>query len=276
MIRVKSLEAVSFKEEFNRKYIPEDKIPLFYDSIKHTVVCLMAIKPNKEVKDVENDESPYFGDPAEEVESSPVKMDFKEKQAEEIPSEKMIFGTGVVLDSGFILTANHVVKGAKYISFRHLEDTNFYTCEVINHDTINDLAMLVRYSGEFTKCVEFGESKDIKHGRNVYCISNPGVNSHFAVFRDTFSIGQIGCPDRLVENKKLIQINNTDGSYTGSMGAPVFSSSGTLIGIITKIEKPYDFAVRVDVVMEFFKATLQQVLDQKRSLGNSQATKEEQ
>ncbi|KAI3859417.1 hypothetical protein MKX03_013784, partial [Papaver bracteatum] len=84
------------------------------------------------------------------------------------------------------------------------------------------------------------------------------VNSHFAVFRDTFSIGQIACPERLVENKKFIQINNTHGSYTGSMGAPVFSSSGTLIGIITEIVKPYDFAIRVDVVMEFFKATLKQ------------------
>ncbi|KAI3934362.1 hypothetical protein MKW92_015633 [Papaver armeniacum] len=226
------MESVSYEQKFKGNCIPDNET--FYEEMKDTVVYLYIIKPIQEEE--EEDESNYFtgGDP---------------EVVEEPKSEKLMIGTGVIIEGGYILTAAHIVNGNSSVSLRHLEGSTFINCKVSYIDTNKDLALLerrLRVEGSPMKYVNFGKLEEIKTGRNVYCISNAGSN------RGTFTIGYISIHRRLIESKNRIQIsNNLHGYQRGSIGAPVFSSRGLLIGILTKGDKPYDLAIPIDTVKEF-------------------------
>ncbi|RZC89200.1 hypothetical protein C5167_030891 [Papaver somniferum] len=235
------MESVSYEQKSKGNCIPDNGT--FYEEMKDTVVYLYIIKPIQEVE--EEDESNYFtdGDPGQQL------QDQDPKVVEEPESEKLMIGTGVIIEGGYILTAAHIVNGNSSVSLRHLEGSNFIHCKVIYIDTNKDLALLERrllVEGSPMKYVNFGKLEEIKTGRNVYCISNAGSN------RGTFTIGYISIHRRLIESKNRIQIsNNLHGYQRGSIGAPVFSSRGLLIGIFAKGDKPYDLAIPIDTVKEF-------------------------
>lgn len=180
---------------------------------------------------------------------------------------KVLRGAGVILDkNGTMLTSEYLVAAKQQtILVRRVVDEVFWEAIVVKSDPKLDLAVLVpkNNAGRFHFATMDTEEKfDI--GKEVISISHSGN------FLFTLMIGHLACRDHRIffdvvnsqnevypllldRDVKLMQINNFHG-FNNAMGAPVFSSSGKLIGLTTLVWKKFDFAIHLTVLKEFYGA----------------------
>ena len=172
-------------------------------------------------------------------------------------------GSGSIIDpKGYVLTNNHVVKGA-YKVFISLADGGRYEGKIIGIDPENDLAVLKFDPPKSPSLVTipFGTSANIKVGQKVLAIGNP-----FGLERTITEgiVSGIGRPVQTDVNSVIRDMIQTDASINpGNSGGPLLNSRGEMIGITTMIYSPsggsvgIGFAVPVDtakrVVPELIK-----------------------
>lgn len=183
-------------------------------------------------------------------------------------------GSGVVIHAdGYIVTNDHVVKGAKSITVRFEGDRpgHVYPAELLAGSVQEDLALLrIRpdRSRPTFPTVRMGTSTDLERGERVVAIGNPHGQSH------TVSTGIISglarnveLPDQGLRFHNLIQ---TDASINlGNSGGPLLNMHGELIGINTVMNSMAEnigFAIPVDQVHQVLIETLMP-LAQHRWLG---------
>ncbi|MBI3926792.1 MAG: trypsin-like peptidase domain-containing protein [Armatimonadetes bacterium] len=140
-------------------------------------------------------------------------------------------GSGVILRSdGFILTNQHVIKGAKVIKV-HLQGGKQYTAQVWKTSDANDLALL-KIDARNLPVARIGNSDQVKLGQSAIAIGDP------LGFAGTVTIGTVGGLGRDVEAggvhyKSLIQ---TDAAINpGSSGGALINLKGEVIGINTLV-----------------------------------------
>ena len=159
-------------------------------------------------------------------------------------------GSGVVIfEDGYIVTNNHVVKGASEIkvSFDEADDPTVYTAKLISQDERNDLALIKIDSEKTFVALPLG-SNDPMLGETVIAIGNPYGQTH------TVSTGIISGLHRDVEASGLNFSNliQTDASINpGNSGGPLLNINGELIGINTAWNTKAEnigFAIPVDQV----------------------------
>ncbi len=172
-------------------------------------------------------------------------------------------GSGSIIDAkGYVLTNNHVVKGA-YKVFIGLADGGRYEGTIVGVDPENDLAVLKfdPPKDRPLKTIPFGTSAPLKVGQKVLAIGNP-----FGLER-TITEGIVSGLGRPVQggNDTLIRdMIQTDASINpGNSGGPLLNARGEMIGITTMIYSPsggsvgIGFAVPIDtarrVVPELLK-----------------------
>jgi serine protease Do len=139
-------------------------------------------------------------------------------------------GSGVIVsDKGYILTNNHVVKGADEIKVV-LYDKREFKGKIVGTDSKTDLAV-VKIDARDLPTVKMGSSSALKTGDIVLAIGNPfGLNQ-------TITMGIVSAVGRshigLADFEDFIQ---TDAAINpGNSGGALVNSNGELVGINTAI-----------------------------------------
>jgi serine protease Do len=139
-------------------------------------------------------------------------------------------GSGVILsEDGYILTNNHVVKGADEIKVI-LYDKREFKGKVVGSDSRTDLAV-VKIHAKDLPTIKIGDSSKLKIGDVVLAVGNPfGLNQ-------TITMGIVSAVGRsnigLADFEDFIQ---TDAAINpGNSGGALVNSSGELVGINTAI-----------------------------------------
>ncbi len=184
-------------------------------------------------------------------------------------------GSGVIISAdGYIVTNNHVVKGADNIEVI-LNDKRSFKGKVIGTDPNTDLA-LVKIDAQNLPFIVYGNSDDVKIGEWVLAVGNPfnltstvtaGIVS--AKGRNINIIGDNGVTKFPIES--FIQ---TDAAVNpGNSGGALVSTKGELIGINTAIASQtgsyagYSFAVPVNLVRKVMDDLLEYGKVQRAFLG---------
>lgn len=139
-------------------------------------------------------------------------------------------GSGVIVDkNGYILTNNHVIKGADEIRIR-LSDRREFKGRVIGTDPKTDLAV-IKIDADRLPVVKWGDSDKLRVGETVIAIGNP-----FGLHQ-TVTSGIISATGRanvgIADYEDFIQ---TDAAINpGNSGGALVNIRGELIGINTAI-----------------------------------------
>jgi len=134
-------------------------------------------------------------------------------------------GSGFIIDSkGYILTNEHVVRGADEIKVT-LKDGRKLAGEVVGQDASLDLAV-IKVEAKNLPTVRLGDSSRIRPGEWVIAIGNPYG------FSNTVTAGIVSATGRSLDDlgkKNLIQ---TDAPINpGNSGGPLLDLNGEVIGI---------------------------------------------
>ncbi len=139
-------------------------------------------------------------------------------------------GSGVIVDpSGYILTNNHVIRGADEIKVTLLDKREFKG-KVIGTDPKTDLAV-VKIDAKDLPYIELGDSDKLKVGELVIAIGNPYGLSQ------TVTMGIVSATGRanvgIADYEDFIQ---TDAAINpGNSGGALVNARGELVGINTAI-----------------------------------------
>ena len=137
-------------------------------------------------------------------------------------------GSGVVISTdGYIVTNNHVVAGARSISVR-LSDGTEYTATLVGTDSKSDLAVLKIDANNLTPAV-LGDSSSLMVGETMVAVGNP-----LGELGGTVTSGILSALDREItidgESMRLLQ---TDTAINpGNSGGGLFNLYGELIGVV--------------------------------------------
>ena len=170
--------------------------------------------------------NPFFDDPflreffGDSLRNSTKPRDYKQSG----------LGSGVIVSqNGYIVTNNHVVKGADEIKVR-LADKRVFTGKVVGTDAKTDIAV-IKISADNLPVLKLGDSDKINVGETVIAVGNPfGLNQ-------TVTSGMISAKGRadvgLADYEDFIQ---TDAAINpGNSGGALVNIMGELIGINTAI-----------------------------------------
>jgi len=156
-------------------------------------------------------------------------------------------GSGFVIDTkGYILTNEHVVRGADEIKVT-LKDGRKFTGKVAGSDASLDLAV-IKVEAKDLPVVRLGDSSKIRPGQWVIAIGNPYG------FSNTVTAGIISATGRSLDDlgkKNLIQ---TDAPINpGNSGGPLLNLDGEVIGINVAIvsgAQSIGFAIPINAAKE--------------------------
>ncbi len=154
-------------------------------------------------------------------------------------------GSGSIIDSrGYVLTNNHVIKGA-FKLYVNLADGTRYEARVIGTDPESDIAV-IKFDpprGVTLSVIPYGDSSHLKVGQRVLAIGNP-----FGLER-TLTLGIVSGLGRPVQEDAstiLRDMIQTDASINpGNSGGPLLNSRGEMIGVNTMIFSPSGGSVGV-------------------------------
>lgn len=161
-------------------------------------------------------------------------------------------GSGVIIsDKGYIVTNNHVVKGATEIEVV-LNDKRAFKADVVGLDPNTDLA-LIKIHAEGLQPVRIGNSDDVRVGEWVLAVGNP-FN-----LTSTVTAGIVSAKGRSINllggGTSIESFIQTDAAVNpGNSGGALINSKGELVGINTAIATQtgaysgYSFAVPVNIV----------------------------
>ncbi|MEZ6058676.1 MAG: trypsin-like peptidase domain-containing protein, partial [Planctomycetaceae bacterium] len=162
-------------------------------------------------------------------------------------------GTGFVWsEKGYIVTNNHVLKGAEN-AFVTLSNNQTFAAVLVGRDPSVDIAVLKipAEKGDLT-AIAVGESATLQVGQSVYAIGSPFGLDQTLTSGIISGLGRKIDPDRGVTIHDAIQ---TDAAINrGNSGGPLLDSAGRLIGINVMIvsesgaNSGVGFAVPVDTV----------------------------
>lgn len=159
--------------------------------------------------------------------------DFFEKFFEGLPRHKFkqrSLGSGFIIDKeGFIVTNNHVIKGADKIKVI-LKDEREFDAEIKGRDPKTDLALIKIDPKRDLPVMEMGDSDAIKVGEWVVAIGNPFGLGH------TVTAGIVSAKGRVIGAGPYDDFLQTDASINpGNSGGPLLNMEGEVVGINTAI-----------------------------------------
>ena len=146
------------------------------------------------------------------------------------PRKESSLGSGFIIsDDGFILTNDHVVKGADEVTVR-LSDGRSFEAKIRGADEKLDLALLKIDTGEKLPVAKLGNSDSLRVGEWVMAIGNP-----FGL-EQTVTAGIVSAKGRVIGAGPYDDFIQTDASINpGNSGGPLFNMRGEVVGINTAI-----------------------------------------
>ncbi len=138
-------------------------------------------------------------------------------------------GSGFIIsDDGYIVTNNHVIKGADQIKVI-LHDKTEYEATIIGTDPMTDLA-LIKIKAKNLNPLKFGSSFETEVGSWVVAIGSP-----FGL-EQTVTAGIVSAKGRIIGSGPYDDFIQTDASINpGNSGGPLLNLDGEVIGINTAI-----------------------------------------
>jgi serine protease Do len=208
--------------------------PSFSNLIEAVQPAVVSIASSRSVNSQAMNRMPRFDFP----EGSPFQKffqdQFKGQTPEGIPDRGMqAMGSGFIVDpEGFIVTNNHVIKGAEEITVI-LHDGTRHTATLKGRDAKTDLALLKIETSEKLPYVRFGDSDKAKVGDWVVAVGNPfGLGG-------SVSAGIISARGRDIQSGPYDDYLQIDAPINrGNSGGPLFDASGKVIGVNTAIFSP--------------------------------------
>lgn len=171
-------------------------------------------------------------------------------------------GSGFVISAdGYVVTNNHVVKGATKVTVT-LDDGTTLPAKIIGRDGKTDLALLKVTSSQKLPFIELGESDDVQPGEWVVAVGNPyGLGG-------TVTAGIVSARGRDINEGPYDNFIQIDAPINrGNSGGPLFTQDGKVVGVNTAILSPsgggsigIGFAIPSD--------TVRSVTDQLRKTGH--------
>ncbi len=146
------------------------------------------------------------------------------------PRRQQGMGTGFIISpDGYILTNNHVVKGADEIMVK-LDGGREIKAQLKGQDDKLDIALLKIDDKKPLPAAELGDSDALEVGEWVMAIGNPfGLGQ-------TVTAGIVSAKGRVIGSGPYDDFIQTDASINpGNSGGPLFNSAGKVIGINTAI-----------------------------------------
>jgi S1-C subfamily serine protease len=147
-------------------------------------------------------------------------------------------GTGMVLSpTGEILTNNHVIDGATYITVTVSSNQQRYVAHVVGTDATEDIAVLQLTGASGLATVPLGDSNTVKAGQSVVGIGNAGGTGTL-----TIVTGDVTDTDRSItaRDQSGASSENLSGMIevkapimAGDSGGPLASRYGKVIGMNT-------------------------------------------
>lgn len=138
-------------------------------------------------------------------------------------------GSGFIISKdGYIVTNNHVIKGADQIKVIFHDKTE-HDAEIVGTDPMTDLA-LIKVDAKDLQPLKFGKSSDAAIGSWVVAIGSP-----FGL-EQTVTAGIISAKGRIIGSGPYDDFIQTDASINpGNSGGPLLNLDGEVIGINTAI-----------------------------------------
>ena len=181
----------------------------------------------------------YFGDPFEEFFEE--FFGYPRRQERRSPPKKYQrrfegTGSGVIIDpEGYLLTNEHVVRGATEIRVTLSGEKEKYTGKVIGKDERTDLAIVKIKPKNKLPAVKLGDSDKIQVGNWAIAIGSP-----FGL-EQTVTAGIISAVRQrlIIEGREYKDLIQTDAAINrGNSGGPLVNIHGEVIGINTAIYAP--------------------------------------
>lgn len=187
-------------------------------------------------------------------------------------------GSGVILSKdGYIVTNNHVVKGADKLSVT-LNNNQEYSATIVGTDPATDLAV-IKIDGSNLDEIVLGNSDDVKVGEWVLAVGNP-FN-----LTSTVTAGIVSAKARSINimqgnrAKNIFPIESfiqTDAAVNpGNSGGALVNTNGELVGINTAIASRtgsytgYSFAVPVNLMKKVTSDLIRHGMVQRAFIGVS-------
>src|SRR2546430_7544840 len=142
-------------------------------------------------------------------------------------------GTGIVWDSGLVLTANHIVEQEDDIEV--VVDDKRTKATLVGRDPATDLALL-KVDGLSAPALPRAKVDDLKPGQIVLAIGRPG--SLKATFGTISAVSSSWRGWRGSEIEHLIQTNSPP--YPGFSGGPLVDVAGPVVGLDSWVFRPGD------------------------------------
>jgi S1-C subfamily serine protease len=175
-------------------------------------------------------------------------------------------GSGfIVSPDGYVLTNNHVVRGASTVSVT-LADGAEYTGEVVGTDEASDLA-LIKIDASDLPALEFADLDDVDLGETVVAIGyaldlEQGEGASYSV-----TTGIVSQKNRAIAEAGILGAVQTDAAINhGNSGGPLLNLQGQVVGVNTALQpdpstgtaaQGIGYAVGADMA----KAVYEQLLD---------------
>ena len=179
------------------------------------------------------------------------------------PSMQRIVGTGsgvIISPDGYIITNNHVVKGAKKLEIT-LNNKETYNADIVGVDESTDIALL-KIDKDNLPHLLIGDSDNLQVGEWVLAVGNP-FN-----LTSTVTAGIVSAKARDINisnnNRKIESFIQTDAAVNpGNSGGALVNIRGELIGINTAISSQtgsyigYSFAVPSNIANKVIEDILE-------------------
>ncbi|MGH9466056.1 MAG: Do family serine endopeptidase [Terriglobales bacterium] len=163
---------------------------------------------------------------------APFRQFFQGPHQNPSPQPFVAVGSGIIVSpSGYIVTNNHVVNGAKKVQVQ-LSDERTFPAKVVGTDSATDLAVIKIDATGLTSAA-FGDSSELKVGQTVLAIGDP-LDQNFSVTRGIVSaLNRQRLGDGPDARGNFIQ---TDAPINhGNSGGPLVDIYGHVVGINTEM-----------------------------------------
>ena len=142
-------------------------------------------------------------------------------------------GSGFLVDpAGYIVTNNHVVRGATSVSVS-LDDGRHLPARLVGIDAWTDLAVLRIEAAAPLPWLNLGDSDAVRPGDWVVAMGNPfGLDG-------TVTAGIVSARGRNIGQGPYDDYIQVDAAInTGNSGGPLFATDGSVVGVNTAIYTP--------------------------------------
>lgn len=159
-------------------------------------------------------------------------------------------GTGFYVTEDYVITNQHVVEQAGFVTLRDFYDNSF-TGKVVATDVATDLALIS--VSEYQTPLEFDNQCSIRRRENVFTVGHPKGFEYSTTRGIVSAIRDMPQPFYAAAgNKKYIQIDAAISS--GNSGGPLFNSLEKVIGVNTwgrTDGQSLNFAIHCSEVKDF-------------------------